>query len=78
MKTRFVQKIKALGAPKNRFPGKNLQNINWAWQIQFLNHTPIILKNCIVFEDKQMIFPSFFEWFPFSKKSQKLYCPDLK
>ena len=55
MKTRFVPKIKVLGASKFGFPAKNLQNFKWAWQTQFLSHTPVILKNCLFFEDKQVI-----------------------
>ena len=34
-------------------------NLKGAWQAQFLSHTLLILENCIVFEDKQMILVSF-------------------
>ena len=59
--TRFVPKIKVLGASKFGFPAKNLQNFKWAWQTQFLSHTLIILENWISFEGKQMLLPSFFD-----------------
>ena len=59
--TRFVPKIKVLGASKFGFPAKNLQNFRWAWQTQFLSHTLIILENWISFEGKQMLLPSFFD-----------------
>ena len=59
--TRFVPKIKVLGASKFGFPAKNLQNFRWAWQTQFLSHTLIILENWISFEVKQMLLPSFFD-----------------
>ena len=58
--TSMVQKIKALVASKNGFPTKKLQNFKWAWQTQFFRHRPVILKNCIYFEDKLMILLSFF------------------
>ena len=32
----------------------------WAWQTQFLSHTPVILKNCVFFIYAQMILVSFF------------------
>ena len=36
-------------------------SFKWAWQAQFLSHTPVTLKFYVFFIDVQMILVSFFE-----------------
>ena len=36
-------------------------NFKWAWQAQFLSHNLLILQNCILLDDKQMILVPFIE-----------------
>ena len=39
----------------------SILNFKWAWQAQFLSHTPVTLKFTVFFIDVQMILVSFFE-----------------
>ena len=39
----------------------SILNFKWAWQVQFLSHTPVTLKNNVFFIDVQMILVTFFE-----------------
>ena len=45
----------------NGFIGIYISNLKWAWQAQFVSHTPLIFKNSLFFVDNQIIVVIFFK-----------------